>query len=55
MDKQYLLTYVTNGKHHYEWFETEDEMRDFVDATQIDEIQDALFIKGAEEIVFNQS
>lgn len=50
MDKQYLLTYRIKGNFRYEWFDTEDELREFVDETEIDEIQEALYIKGVDEI-----
>ena len=50
MEQNYLLTYQKEGKLQYSWFENEGEMQDFIDTTAIEEINDALHIKGAEEV-----
>jgi hypothetical protein len=51
MDKEYLLTYQ-DSKHSYAtfaWFETEDELWEFVEENKVHVIS-ALHIKDAEEI-----
>lgn len=50
MSRNYLLTYLKDKIHQYEWFETEEEMQDFVDTTDIDEILDSLEVSGIREI-----
>ncbi|MGN4723891.1 hypothetical protein ACTFR8_22950 [Bacillus cereus group sp. MYBK15-3] len=48
--RNYLLTYVQNGHAKYEWFETVDEMQDFIDVTPIDRIFESLKIEGSTEV-----
>jgi hypothetical protein len=50
MEQNYLLTYQKDKKMQYSWFENEDEMQLFVDTTAIDEINEALEIKGTVEV-----
>lgn len=50
MEQNYLLTYEKDGKMQYSWFENEEEMQDFIDVTAIDEIHDALEIKGSVDV-----
>ena len=47
---KYLLTYVQDGHAKFEWFETEEEMQDFIDTTSIDRIFDALKIENSTEV-----
>ncbi|WP_193635332.1 hypothetical protein [Bacillus paranthracis] len=55
--RNYLLTYKQDGHAKFEWFETVEEMQDFIDVTTIDRIFDALKIDGATdvEVVFNKN
>ena len=50
MEQNYLLTYQKEGKLQYSWFESEEEMQGFIDRTAIEEINDALEIKGTVEV-----
>ena len=52
MDKRFLLTYLSaEGRFEYNWFETEEEMKDFISCNNyIDEIQDCIEIKGARDV-----
>ena len=52
MDKRFLLTYLsTEGRFEYSWFETEEELKDFISCNNyIDEVQDCIEIKEAIEI-----
>ena len=51
MDKDYLLTYQSAKSHEfqYEWFETEEELREFVIVNKI-EVIDAIKIIVEKEI-----
>ena len=52
MGKRFLLTYLSiKGIFEYSWFETEEEMKDFISCNNyIDEIQDCIEIKEAREV-----
>ena len=52
MDKRFLLTYLsTERRFEYSWFETEDEMKDFILCNNyIEEVQDCIEIKEAREV-----
>ena len=52
MDKRFLLTYLSvEGRFEYAWFETEEEMKEFIlSNSYIDEVQDCIEIKEARDI-----
>ena len=52
MDKRFLLTYLsTEGRFEYSWFETEEEMKEFISCNNyIDAIQACIEIKGVREV-----
>ena len=52
MDKRFLLTYLScAGIFEYGWFETEEEMKEFIlSSSYIDEVQDCMEIKEARDI-----
>ena len=54
MDKRFLLTYLSiKGIFEYRWFETEEEMKEFISCnTYIDEIQDCIEIKESREVEY---
>ena len=54
MDKRFLLTYLSiKGIFEYRWFETEEEMKEFISCnTYIDEIQDCIEIKEFREVEY---
>ena len=54
MDKRFLVTYLsTEGRFDYCWFETEEEMKEFISCnTYIDEIQDCIEIKESREVEY---
>ena len=54
MDKRFLLTYLSiKGIFEYRWFETEEEMKEFIlSNSYIDEVQDCIEIKEARDIYY---
>ena len=52
MDKRFLVTYLsTEGGFDYSWFETEEEMKEFILSNNyIDEVMDCIEIKEARDI-----
>ena len=52
MDKRFLLTYLSDeGRFEYSWFETEEEMKEFIlSNSYIDEVQDCIEIKEARDV-----
>ena len=52
MDKRFLLTYLsTEGRFEYTWFETEEEMKEFILSNNyIDEVQDCMEIKESRDV-----
>ena len=56
MDKRFLLTYLsTERRFEYSWFETEEEMKDFISCNNyIDEVQDCIEIKEARDIDYSK-
>ena len=52
MDKRFLVTFLSiEGRFDYCWFETEEEMKDFISYNNyIDEVQDCMEIKEARDI-----
>ena len=52
MDKRFLLTYLSiKGIFEYKWFETEEEMKEFISCSNyIDEVQDCIEIKEARDV-----
>lgn len=53
MDRNFLLTYITKEKRlEYGWFESEDELQDFIEENEDDilEINDAIEVCQAREI-----
>lgn len=54
MDKRILLTYRCENRFYFEWFETEDELHDFIDRKDISEIYDAVECFGVRDIELNR-
>ena len=54
MDKRFLLTYLSaEGRFEYRWFETEEELKDFIlSNSYIDEVQDCIEIKESREVEY---
>ena len=54
MDKRFLLTYLSTERiFEYSWFETEEEMKDFISRNNyIDEVQDCIEIKEARDVEY---
>ena len=52
MDKRFLLTYISiKGIFEYIWFETEEEMKDFISCNNyIDEVIDCIEIKESRDV-----
>ena len=52
MDKRFLLTYLSaEGRSEYAWFETEEEMKDFISCNNyIDEVMDCIEIKEVRDV-----
>ncbi|MFV1457601.1 hypothetical protein [Bacillus mycoides] len=48
--RDYLLTYLQGAHAKFEWFETVEDMQEFIDATPIDRIFEALKIEGSTEV-----
>ena len=44
MEHKFLLTYRIGTQLTYQWFNSEEEMQDFLDVTYVDEINDAIEI-----------
>lgn len=55
MNKNYLLTYLKANSHQYEWFETEEEMLEFVDTHDSIEVLDSLELFNVREIDIEKS
>lgn len=53
MDKRILLTYRCENRFYFEWFETEDELHDFIARKDISEIYDAVECSGVRDIEVN--
>lgn len=51
MDQKFLLTYQTLKGSGFAWFESEEELFDFVDANDEINIIEALYIKEAESLI----
>lgn len=51
MDKDYLLTYANANGATFEWFESEEELREFIEINKITHIFEAIRIKDAETII----
>ena len=51
-NKPYLLTYQTptRGWGTFSWFDTEDEMQEFINKTEGINVLEAFYIKDAEEV-----
>jgi hypothetical protein len=49
-EKSYLLTYKKGDKTDFDWFDTEEEMDDFIETNEGIEILDALYIADATNI-----
>ncbi|CAI6276527.1 hypothetical protein MKS87_11390 [Bacillus subtilis] len=49
-DKEYLLTYKKNGTTDFDWFDTEEEMRNFYEENKNIEIIDSIRIWNVQEI-----
>ena len=54
MDKRFLVTYLSiEGRFEYTWFETEEEMKDFISCNNyIDEVQDCMEIKEFRDVCY---
>ena len=52
MDKRFLLTYLSDeGRFEYSWFETEEELKDFISCNNyIDEVMDCIEIKEVRDV-----
>ena len=48
MSKSFLLTYEKENQHEYGWFNTEDELKDFVSEIGVT-VHDALEVNGYHE------
>jgi hypothetical protein len=51
-DRRYLITYRTKNKFDFDWLETEEELREFIECNEIekDDIIDALEIIAYKEV-----
>lgn len=51
--KQYLLTYQNReGRTDFAWFDTEEELFDFTDTSEVSNIMNAIKINDAEDLIF---
>lgn len=46
----YLLTFLSDSVPQYEWFETEEEMQNFIDGNEIEGIFDAIEILASNDV-----
>jgi hypothetical protein len=54
--KEYLLTYCKDGNDGFEWFDTEEELRDRIEELQnVAMIIDAVHIISAEDMLVNNN
>ncbi|MFB6499738.1 hypothetical protein [Bacillus haynesii] len=49
-DKQYLLTYIKAGTTNFDWFDTEEEMRDFYRENEDIKVLDSVRVWNVQEI-----
>jgi hypothetical protein len=50
MDRNYLLTYLKDGYAQFDWFESLEEMQDFIDRIKPDDIYETQRIIATEEV-----
>ena len=51
MDKEYLIMYQTNKETTYAWFETEDDILEFVNNNKNIHVIDAIRILNCEQVL----
>jgi len=49
-EHKFLLTYRIGKLFTYEWFNSEEEMQDFIAVTEIDEINDAIELPSVRDL-----
>lgn len=52
-DHKFLLTYRVGSFISYEWFYSEEELRDFIKFNEIDEVFDAIEIPSVRDLDIN--